>query len=110
MIERIFRVWPVPVGHNGLVVDPQSKVQDWVEVKYLVGAGFLNKGAKLHNLRANHSCVEATITSDGHIELAGKKYCPPPVLLKPSPKEPRTAGTSGRSQMDAASTSSETNS
>ncbi len=77
MMESLLKLWPVPVGHEGKVVDPQAKVQDWVEIKHLVGAGFLKPGAKLHTTRTNHAGVDATITSDGHIELAGKGYYSP---------------------------------
>lgn len=36
LIELVLRVWPVPYGHHGKVVDPQAKAGDWVELKHLI--------------------------------------------------------------------------
>lgn len=77
MIEIILRVWSVPQGHEGAVVDPQSKVQDWVEIKHLVGAGFLAPGDKFHTTHRDFSSAEATVMPDGHIDLAGKRFTSP---------------------------------
>lgn len=77
MIETLLRVWPVPVGHEGAVIDPKAKVQDWVGITHLVESGFLTPGDKLHTTRAKHSGTEATITSDGHIEVSGERYYTP---------------------------------
>ncbi len=36
LLDVLLKVWPVPEGHTGQVVDPRDKSQDWVEVKDLV--------------------------------------------------------------------------
>lgn len=76
MIESLLKVWPVPAGHVGVVKD-SALAPGGIEVKHLVRAGLLIPGAKLHTLNANHSHAEAMITSDGHIEVSGKKYYSP---------------------------------
>ena len=41
MIDSLLEVWPVPDGHEGVVVDPHEKTGGWIEVKHLVEAGLL---------------------------------------------------------------------
>lgn len=77
LIDVILTIWPVPEGHQGKVVDPQSKAQDWVEIKHLIEAGLLAPGDKLRSSRRGEAAVEATITSDGQIELDGKRFGSP---------------------------------
>src|SRR5690606_38327414 len=40
LIDAVLNIWPVPAGHYGKVVDPQTKAGDWVELKHLIEAGF----------------------------------------------------------------------
>jgi Protein of unknown function DUF262/Protein of unknown function (DUF1524)/Restriction Enzyme Adenine Methylase Associated len=77
LIDVLLRVWPVPEGHEGRVVDPQTKAQDWVELKHLIEAGQLSAGDTLIATHRDFSGVEATVTSDGHIELDGKRFRTP---------------------------------
>jgi len=39
LIETLIRIWPVPTEHHGIVLDPQTKTSDWVELKHLIRAG-----------------------------------------------------------------------
>lgn len=77
LIDRILQVWPVPEGHRGKVVDPQTKAGDWVELKHLIEAGLLSPGGKLVATHRDFKGREATLTADGAIELAGKRYTSP---------------------------------
>lgn len=77
LIDRLLRVWPVPEGHHGKVVDPQTKAGDWVELKHLIEAGLLAPGDKLVATHRDFKGTEATLTSDGAIELDGKRYTSP---------------------------------
>lgn len=77
LVDRMLKVWPVPVGHAGKVVDPQTKAQDWVEIKHLLEAGLLSAGDKLIATHRDFAGVEATITADSKIELNGKRFGTP---------------------------------
>lgn len=77
LIDVLLSVWPTPDGHKGQVVDPQTKVQDWVEVKHLVAAGLLKPGERLIATHRDFSGVEATIEADGRIHLNGKSFGSP---------------------------------
>lgn len=77
LIEAILRIWPVPEGHHGKVVDPQTKAGDWVELKHLIEAGFLAAGDTLVANHRDFKGKEATLTADGAIELDGKRYTSP---------------------------------
>lgn len=77
LIDAILRVWPVPEGHHGKVVDPQTKAGDWVELKHLIAAGLLVPGDKLVATHRDFKGREATLTADGAIELDGKRYTSP---------------------------------
>lgn len=74
LIEVLLRVWPVPDGHHGKVVDPQTKAGDWVELKHLIEAELIAPGDRLIATHRDHKGVEALVTADGGIELGGKRY------------------------------------
>ncbi|GAC81914.1 Protein of unknown function [Gordonia malaquae] len=76
MISTILRVWPVPDGHKGHVADPQTKAQDWVQVKHLVEAGLIAEGDVLRATHRDHVGVTATIVRGG-IDVGGKIYTSP---------------------------------
>lgn len=75
LVETLLRVWPVPEGHLGQVVDPQTKAGDWVELKHLVEAGLLTPGDKLV-VATNREFMgtEAVIGEDRWIHLDGKRF------------------------------------
>lgn len=77
LVDAILRVWPVPEGHHGKVVDPQTKAGDWVELKHLIEAGLLAPGDKLVATHRDFKGKEATLTAGGVIELDGKRYTSP---------------------------------
>lgn len=77
LIDRLLQVWPVPEGHHGKVVDPQTKAGDWVELKHLIEAGLLAPGDKLVATHRDFKGREATLAADGAIELDGKRYTSP---------------------------------
>lgn len=77
LIEAILRVWPVPAGHHGKVVDPQTKAGDWVELKHLIEAGLLAPGDRLIATHRDFKGTQAILTAEGAIELNGKLYRSP---------------------------------
>jgi hypothetical protein len=77
LIQAILQVWPVPEGHHGKVVDPQTKAGDWVELKHLIEAGLLAPGDKLLATHRDFKGKAATLTAEGSIELDGKVYTSP---------------------------------
>ena len=77
LIDAILAVWPVPEGHHGRVVDPQTKASDWVELKHLIDAEFLEPGAKLVATHRDFKGREAILTEGGEIALDGKRYTSP---------------------------------
>lgn len=77
LIDVLLSVWPVPAGHEGQVVDPQTKVQDWVELKHLIEAGHLAAGDVLMATHRDFTGVQALVTADGHIEVDGKRFGTP---------------------------------
>lgn len=77
LIDVLLRVWPVPEGHHGKVVDPQTKAGGWVELKHLIEAGLLTPGDKFLATHQDFKGKEATLTADGAIELEGKRFTSP---------------------------------
>lgn len=77
LIGVLLDVWPVPEGHKGQVIDPQTKVQDWVELKHLVDAGLVSPGDKLVATHRDFVGVEAMIGDDLLIHLDGKTFGTP---------------------------------
>lgn len=77
LVETLLRVWPVPQGHHGKVVDPQTKAGDWVEIKHLIEAGLLAAGDTIVATHRDLKGREATLTTDGAILLDGKRYSSP---------------------------------
>ncbi len=77
LIDALLRVWPVPEGHSGAVIDPQSKAQDWVEMKHLIEAKLVADGDTLVATHRDFVGVEARVAADGWIELDGKRFGTP---------------------------------
>ena len=77
LTDQLIRIWPVPEGHTGQVVDPQSKAEDWVEVKHLIGAGLLSAGDRLVATHRDFKGREAIVTASGGIEVDGKRFTTP---------------------------------
>lgn len=74
LIDVLLRIWPVPEGHTGQVVDPQSKAGDWVELKHLVEGGQLSVGEKIFATHRDFVGREAMIGDDRWIHIDGKKF------------------------------------
>ncbi|PVW05513.1 hypothetical protein DEA06_05270 [Microbacterium sp. Gd 4-13] len=77
LIETLLRVWPVPEGHHGKVVDPQTKAGDWVEIKHLIEAGIVAAGDSIVATHRDFKGREATLTAEGAILLDGRRYASP---------------------------------
>lgn len=74
LVDALLRVWPIPNGHHGKVVDPQAKAGDWVELKHLLEAGLIEAGDKIMATHRDYRGREATLTADGAIEMEGKRF------------------------------------
>ena len=77
MIDVLLHVWPVPEGHQGQVVDPQTKAGDWVQLKHLVEGGALKIGDTLSATHRDFVGREAAIGEDLRIHLDGKSFDTP---------------------------------
>jgi hypothetical protein len=77
LIEVLLKVWPVPEGHHGKVVDPQTKAADWVELKHLLEAELLAPGTVLRMNHRDFRDVTAVVAPDGSLELDGKRFQSP---------------------------------
>jgi hypothetical protein len=77
LIDVLLREWPVPNGHIGEVVDPQTKAQDWVQLKHLVQAKLLQPGTILRTSHRDFVGTTAVVAADGSIELDGKRFNSP---------------------------------
>jgi len=77
LIEVLLRLWPVPEGHAGQVVDPRDKSQDWVEVRDLLASGLLNPGTRLTPRAGSWKSSDATVRDDGMLEVNGQLFGSP---------------------------------
>ena len=77
LVDVLIKVWPVPEGHKGQVLDPQTKAQDWVRIRHLIEAGLLTPSDKLLAAPAAFAGVEAVIGDDGLIHVGDKKFDTP---------------------------------
>lgn len=77
LVEALLYIWSVPTGHTGKVIDPQTKTQDGVDLKHLIGAGLIAAGDKLHTTHKDFIGSEASVAADGRIELDGKRFTSP---------------------------------
>lgn len=74
IIDILLAVWPVPDSHDGAVIDPQAKAQDWVEIRHLVTAGLLPTGTRLTARTGTWGHREAIVRADGLLELDGRIF------------------------------------
>lgn len=77
LIEALLRIWPVPQGHRGEVVDPHAKAPDWVEIKHLLAAGLLEPGTVLTPRSGPWTSLTALVRPDGLLEVDGKTFQTP---------------------------------
>ncbi|MEO9249125.1 DUF262 domain-containing protein [Citricoccus nitrophenolicus] len=77
LIDVLLKVWPVPDGHTGQVVDPRDKSQDWVEVKDLVAAGLLDPGTLLTPRQGSWPSKQALVRDDGMLEVDAQRFGSP---------------------------------
>jgi hypothetical protein len=77
LVDALTKVWPVPVGHEGKIVDSRASEHTWVELKHIVAAGLLEPGARLKPRPGGWPATEAVITRDGAVDVQGKKFQTP---------------------------------
>jgi hypothetical protein len=76
LIDVILKIWPVPEGHTGEVIDPKSKTNDWVKVKDLVNAALIKSGTVLRPGYGDFAGL-ATVLHDGGLEVEGEEFKTP---------------------------------
>ena len=77
MINILLATWPVPDGHDGVVVDPHEKSAGWIQVKHLVDAGLLAAGTILAARAGAWQARTAVVSPDGLLEIDGKVFDSP---------------------------------
>jgi alkylated DNA nucleotide flippase Atl1 len=74
LIETLLATWPVPDGHEGVVVDPHAKSAGWVQIRHLVEAGLLSPGTVLQTRTGRWQTRTATVREDFLIEVDGRTF------------------------------------
>lgn len=74
MVDVLLTIWPVPAGHSGAVSDPQTKNQDWVEVKHFIAADLLPAGTRLTARPGTWGLKEAVVQPDGRLKVDGQTF------------------------------------
>lgn len=82
LIDALLRTWTVPDGHVGVVVDPQAKAGDWIEVKHLLEAGLLSAHDVLVATHRDFPGATASVLPNGQLEVAGRRYATPSAAAK----------------------------
>jgi hypothetical protein len=77
LIDALLAIWPIPEGHDGVVVDPQAKSAGWIQVKHLVDAGLLDPGTELKSRPGAWGTRIAVVRADGLLEIDGKTFDSP---------------------------------
>lgn len=77
LADILLKVWPVPEGHAGEVVDPQAKAPNWVELKHLITAKLLSPGVVLTPRAGDWGQKDAIVGADGMLEIDGQKFDSP---------------------------------
>jgi len=74
LIDAVLQIWPVPEGHEGVVVDPHEKSSGWIQIKHLVDAGLLAPGTVLTPRSGTWESRPATVRPDGLLDVDGKLF------------------------------------
>ncbi len=77
LIDVLLEKWPVPNGHEGIVVDPHEKSAGWIQVKHLVDARLLPPGTVLTPRAGAWETRSALVRSDGLLDIDGKTFDSP---------------------------------
>jgi alkylated DNA nucleotide flippase Atl1 len=77
LIDVILATWPVPEGHEGVVVDPHTKSAGWIQVRHLVETGLLAPGTVLRPRATPWEARTATVRADGCLEVDGRTFWSP---------------------------------
>ena len=77
MIEVLLATWPIPEGHEGIVVDPHEKSAGWIQVKHLVDTGLLAPGTALTSRPGTWETATALVRPDGLLEVDGNTFDSP---------------------------------
>lgn len=77
LTEALLRIWTVPGGHLGEVMDPKDKPQDDVQLRDLLAEDLLSSGSALYARQGPWGEQTALIRDDGTLELDGQVFDTP---------------------------------
>jgi alkylated DNA nucleotide flippase Atl1 len=77
MIDVLFKTWPVPEDHQGVVVDPHEKSAGWIQIKHLVDAGLLAPDTVLTPRAGAWEARTARVRADGLLDVDGSPFDTP---------------------------------
>lgn len=77
LAEVVLKIWPVPEGHVGEIIDPQAHSNDSIQLPQLVSAGYVTPGTILRAKRRGFHGIEATVNADGSLTMNGKRFQSP---------------------------------
>jgi len=77
LIDALLATWPVPAGHEGVVVDPHEKSAGWIQVKHLVDAGVIAPDTVLTPRPGSWESRTAIVRVDGLLDVDGKTFVSP---------------------------------
>ncbi|MFT2816822.1 DUF262 domain-containing protein [Leifsonia sp. A12D58] len=77
LVDELLQIWPAPPGHIGVVVNPEAKEAQGIEVKHLLIAGLLTPGTRLVPRPGKWASAEAIVRRDGLLEIDQKTFDSP---------------------------------
>jgi hypothetical protein len=77
LVRILLRVWPVPEGHTGEVLDPRAQDTSWIELRHVVAAGLLEPGTILRARSGRWADATATVLPGGQLEVDGQAFGSP---------------------------------
>lgn len=76
-VEALLKIWPVPLGHEGIADEEPSAGSSRVSVEDLLGAGLLRSGQTLYARVADHFGKAARVSDDGAIHVEDQRFSTP---------------------------------
>lgn len=77
LVRILLRVWPVPEGHTGEVLDPRGQDTSWIELGHVLAAGLLEPGTALRARSGRWADAVATVLPDGQLQVHGETFASP---------------------------------
>lgn len=74
LVDLILKIWPTPPGHTSGYARALPRIRRTIQLVDLISAGVLVPGSRLVPRHKKHNHREATLLSDGSIEVDGSTY------------------------------------